>query len=120
MYFQASNGRKSFVGGIWEENGIRFKTRNFGTFVLDEDRVAPFIRAVRVNSDEIRFIIRDDKSGIRDFEAFVNGEWILMRYEHKQNVIWSEKMNKQPFKGEVLLKVRDMAGNEANYRSTLN
>lgn len=120
VYFQASNGRKSFVGGIWEENGIRFKTRNFGTFVLDEDRVAPFIRAVRVNSDEIRFIIRDDKSGIRDFEAFVNGEWILMRYEHKQNVIWSEKMNKQPFKGEVLLKVRDMAGNEANYRSTLN
>lgn len=120
VYFQAENGRKTFVGGTWESEDIRFKTRNFGTFVIEEDKVPPAIRAVRVNSSELRFIIRDNKSGIRDFEAFVDGEWVLMRYEHKQNVIWSEKINKQPFKGEVLLKVRDMAGNESQYTSTLN
>ncbi|TVP53607.1 MAG: M23 family metallopeptidase [Mongoliibacter sp.] len=120
VYFQSENGWKSFVGGTWESEDIRFKTRNFGTFVIEEDKVPPAIRAVRVNSSELRFIIRDNKSGIRDFEAFVDGEWVLMRYEHKQNVIWSEKINKQPFKGEVLLKVRDMAGNESQYTSTLN
>ncbi|PSL07330.1 M23 family metallopeptidase [Cecembia rubra] len=119
VYFQAANGRKTFVGGDWESGDIRFKTRNFGTFVLDEDRVPPSIQPTRVNSEEIRFVIKDEKSGIRDFEAWVDGKWVLMRYEHKSNLIWSEKLDKQPFKGEVLLKVRDMAGNEARYSTTI-
>lgn len=119
VYFQADNGRKSFVGGEWESEDIRFKTRNFGTFVLDVDRTAPTIAPVRVNASEMRFEIKDDKSGIKDFEAYVDGKWVLMRYEHKQSVIWSEKSDKQPFKGDVLLIVRDMAGNEKRYTSKL-
>lgn len=119
VYFQAANGRKTFVGGTWESGDIRFKTRNFGTFVLDEDRVPPSIQPIRINYEEIRFVIKDNKSGIQDFEAFVDGKWVLMRYEHKQNLIWSEKLDKQPFKGEVLLKVRDMAGNESLFTTTL-
>ncbi|WP_291784136.1 M23 family metallopeptidase [Cecembia sp.] len=120
VYHQAANGRKSFVGGDWEGEHIRFKTRNFGTFVLEEDKTAPNIRPIRINSQEIRFRIVDDKSGIRDFEAYVDGQWLLMRYEHKQNLIWSEKLDKQPLKGEVLLKVRDMAGNEARFTTVIN
>jgi hypothetical protein len=64
-------------------------------------------------------VIKDDKSGIKEFEAFVDGKWVLMRYEHKQNVIWSEKIDKQPFKGDVLIKVRDMAGNERSYTTAI-
>ena len=119
IYLLANNGRKSFVGGEWEGNDIRFKTRIFGTFVLDQDRIPPKITPVRVNSNELRFKISDEKSGIRDFEAFVEGEWVLMRYEYKQALIWSEKQNNLPFKGKVLLKVRDMAGNEASYTTIL-
>lgn len=119
VYALNRNGSKSFVGGSWELGNIRFKTRNFGTFVLDTDSNPPSITPIRVTADELRFTIRDDKSGIKDFEAWVNGEWVLMRYEHKQNVIWSEKLTKQPFKGEVVLKVRDMAGNEANYNTLI-
>lgn len=115
VYLQTVNGRKTFIGGEWDSDHIRFKTRNFGTFVLEEDKISPTINPIRVNASELRFIIKDDKSGIKDFEAFVDGKWVLMRYEHKQNVIWSEKLDKQPFKGEVLLKVRDMAGNESQY-----
>ncbi|MFD2201406.1 M23 family metallopeptidase [Shivajiella indica] len=119
VYFQADNGRKSFIGGEWESGHIRFQTRNFGTFVLDEDIIPPTIQAARVNRENLRFIIRDQKSGIKDFEAFVDGKWVLMRYEHKQNVIWSEKLDKQPFLGEVLLLVRDMAGNESRFSTVI-
>ncbi|UJP64219.1 M23 family metallopeptidase [Mongoliitalea daihaiensis] len=117
VYALNRNGSKSFVGGTWELGNIRFKTRNFGTFVLDTDVNPPSITPIRVTADELRFTIRDDKSGIKDFEALVNGEWVLMRYEHKQNVIWSEKLTKQAFKGELILKVRDMAGNETVYKT---
>lgn len=120
VYLQADNGRKSFIGGIWEEDKIRFKTRIFGTFVLDEDKNPPSVNPIRVNNQELRFVIKDDKSGIKDFEAMVDGKWVLMRYEHKQNVIWSERLDDRPFRGKVLLKVRDMAGNESNYTTTIN
>ncbi|MCH7401912.1 M23 family metallopeptidase [Belliella kenyensis] len=119
VYSVAGNGRKSFVGGTWEGEDIKFKTRNFGTFVLDYDEEPPRINPVKITAQEIRFRISDDKSGVKDFEAFVNGEWVLMKYEHKQAVIWSEKLNKQPFKGEVLLKVRDMAGNESTWTGNI-
>ncbi|WP_245531085.1 M23 family metallopeptidase [Belliella baltica] len=119
IYSVAANGRKSFVGSIWEGDDIQFKTRNFGTFVIDTDEVPPKILPIRINSNEIRFRISDNKSGIKDFEAFVDGEWVLMRYEHKQALIWSEKNDKQPFRGEVLLKVHDMAGNESTWSGTI-
>lgn len=120
VYLRAANGARSFVGGGWNENQIRFKTRNFGSFVLAEDVVKPSITPIRVSNQGLRFSIKDNLSGIKSFEAFVNGEWIWMRYEHKQAVIWSESPKGQALKGAVLLKVTDQAGNVAEWRSTLN
>lgn len=120
VYQLSSNGGKSFVGGSWGEGSINFETRNLGTFVLAEDKTKPTISVVRVNASELRFVIRDNLSGINNFEAKVNGEWVLMRYEHKQAVIWSEKLGKQPFRGEVVLKVTDQAGNTAEWKGTIS
>lgn len=119
VFQQYGNGGKSFVGGTWNGNTIQFKTRNFGTFVLAQDLQKPTITPVRVNSSEIRFTIKDNSSGIESYEAIVNGKWVLMRYEHKQAVIWSEKSDEQPFKGPVILKVIDKAGNITEWKGTI-
>lgn len=120
VYQLGNRERRSFVGGTWEDGNIRFKTRNFGTFVLAEDQTQPTIRPVRVNSTEIRFTITDNLSGIQSFEAWVDGKWVLMRYEHKRALIWSEKLDKQAFKGPVILKVTDQAGNVAEWKGTIS
>lgn len=119
VYQRAPNGVKSFVGGEWINDQIKFSTRNFGSFVLAEDSQKPTIIPIRVNSQGMRFSIRDNLSGIKSFEAFVNDEWILMRYEHKQGVIWSETLNEQALKGTVLVRVTDMAGNVAEWTGTV-
>ncbi|MDF2159349.1 M23 family metallopeptidase [Algoriphagus sp. CAU 1675] len=119
VYQLGNRERKSFVGGIWEDGSIRFKTRNFGTFVLAEDAVKPTVTPVRINSSEIRFTIRDNLSGIQSFEAMIDGKWVLMRYEHKRALIWSEKLDEQPFKGPVILKVTDLAGNVTEWKGTI-
>jgi murein DD-endopeptidase MepM/ murein hydrolase activator NlpD len=119
VYNVSNAGKKSFVGGEWKGNDIQFKTRNFGTFVIDEDKTDPEIVPIKVDSSQLRFKILDKMSGIKDFEAKVNGEWILMRYEHKQNMIWSEKLSNQPFKGKVTLKVQDNAGNVKIWTTTI-
>ena len=120
VYQRSPNGSRSFAGGEWEGGQIRFKTRNFGSFVLAVDDIKPTITPIRVNGQGMRFTIKDNISGIRSFEAFVDGKWVLMRYEHKQAVIWSETLDKQPLKGAVLLKVTDMAGNEAEWKGTIS
>ncbi|MCC5938215.1 MAG: M23 family metallopeptidase [Lunatimonas sp.] len=119
VYLRYENGYRSFQGGAWDGDRIRFKTRSLGTFVIATDSIAPSLQPIRINASEIRFTIRDNLSGIRDFEAYVDGEWVLMRYEHKQSMIWSEKISNKPFKGEVVVKVRDMANNEAIYRGKI-
>jgi murein DD-endopeptidase MepM/ murein hydrolase activator NlpD len=120
VYQRAGNGALSYIGGEWMGNQIRFKTRNFGSFVLAEDATKPSISPIKVNAQGMRFTIRDNLSGIKSFEAFVNGEWVWMRYEHKQAVIWSEPMNGQSLKGPAILRVTDQAGNVAEWRGTLN
>lgn len=120
VYQRSPNGSRSFAGGEWEGGQIRFKTRNFGSFVLAVDDVKPTITPIRVNGQGMRFTIKDNLSGIKSFEAFVDGKWVLMRYEHKQAVIWSETLDKQPLKGAVLLKVTDLAGNVAEWKGTIS
>ena len=120
VYQRAGNGALSYIGGEWMGNQIRFKTRNFGSFVLAEDATKPSISPIKVNAQGMRFTIRDNLSGIKSFEAFVNGEWVWMRYEHKQAVIWSETLSGQALKGPAILRVTDQAGNVAEWRGTLN
>lgn len=120
VYQRAANGSRSFAGGEWVGDQIRFKTRNFGSFVLGVDNVKPTITPIRVNGQGMRFTIKDNLSGIKSFEALVDGKWVLMRYEHKQSVIWSETLDKQPLRGSVLLKVTDQAGNIAEWKGTIS
>src|SRR5690606_13780532 len=119
MYLEYENGYKRFLGGEWINENIRFKTRNFGTFVLEEDSIPPRIRPIRINANEIRFSISDNRSGIESFEAFVDGEWLLMRYEYKTTEIWSERKGKEPLKGRFLLRVKDKANNLAIYKRNI-
>ena len=120
IYQRSANGALSLLGGEWQGNRIQFKTRNFGSFVLAEDVEKPSISAVKVTSQEMRFTIKDNLSGIKSFEAFVNGAWVLMRYEYKQAVIWSEPLEGSLGKGPAILRVTDQAGNVAEWKGTLN
>ncbi|KEO75272.1 M23 family metallopeptidase [Anditalea andensis] len=119
VYLRYDNGWKSFQGGEWTGDHIYFKTRNFGTFVIAEDNTPPRIVPVRVTASELRFSITDNLSGIDSFEAFVDGEWVWMRYEHKDYVIWSDRLGDKPFKGEIILRVKDKAGNIGEYKSRI-
>ena len=113
------NGYKRFLGGKWQDGHITFKTKNFGTFVLVEDDTPPSIRPIRINTSELRFAIRDDLSGIKDFEARIDGKWVILRFEHKNGVVWTQKLDNTPFKGRFELKVTDNSGNYSVFNRNL-
>ena len=119
-YSYAGRGRYGWEGGSWSSNHLSFRTRGFGEYTILTDSIAPEIRPVRVNSSSLSFTISDNLSGISSFDVYVNDEWVLMNYDHKRRVIWSEKLDEsKPFKGPVVVKVKDQAGNEKVYSTKL-
>jgi hypothetical protein len=65
--------------------------------MIIQDSVPPVITPVYVNSSTARFKI-------------------LMHYDNKNSVIWSEQLNKKiPMKGLFELKVTDRAGNTSTF-----
>lgn len=120
VYSYGGNGSYGWEGGRWEGEKMSFRTKNLGDYTILTDSVPPFIKPVRVNTSDLSFQISDNLSGIGSFNAFVNDEWVLMNYDHKRKAIWSEKLDKsKPFKGAVVLKVTDQAGNETVYKTNL-
>ncbi|WP_237586819.1 M23 family metallopeptidase [Pontibacter russatus] len=121
VYYLGTGRGKGYIGGSWGPDGtITFSTKNMGKFKVLEDTKKPSIRLLSKNRNQISFRIGDDLSGLNSFNAYINGQWLLMKYEHKKATIWSEKLDKSiPLSGEVVLKVKDNAGNEAIYTTTI-
>nr|MDQ3395075.1 M23 family peptidase [Bacteroidota bacterium] len=118
VYSINKKGNPVYVGGVWKDELIDFRTRNFGDFTLLTDTIPPQIKVIKASNIECRFQIKDDLSGLKSFRATIGGQWILMNYDHKRNLIWSEKSdNTIPFKGDFELVVTDNAGNENIFKT---
>lgn len=78
------------------KSGNRFttKTRTFGDYTLRMDTTPPKITPVNFSNGQwisgnrdLKVKISDDLSGIKSYRATVNGKFILMEYEYKQNLL---------------------------------
>ena len=116
VYYMGLGKGRGMMGGVWDGNSITFSTRSMGKFKVYEDTKVPVIKLLSKSPTQIKFKISDDLSGINSFRCEVNGKWLLMKYEHKTATIYSEKLDKSlPLSGKVVLKVKDNAGNEAEF-----
>lgn len=119
--YQTFNGNgNAFVGGKWDDGLISFDTNTFGEFVILSDTLPPNIKPLRTKSDKVSFRIIDELSGIKKYEARINGNWLLMNYDAKRNYIWSDPLDKNiSLSGELLLTVEDKSGNISTYNTTI-
>ncbi len=119
-YRKSGKGRLSYEGGQWEGPNFSFKTRDLGKYVLVKDSIPPTIKALTINRNQLSFRINDDLSGIKSFRVLVSGKWVLMNYDYKRKLIWSEKRNKNHvFQGPLQLTVTDNSGNRQIYTSEI-
>jgi hypothetical protein len=109
-----------YEGGKWVNGSMNFSTREFGNFTILADTVPPTIHLIYANNQAVRFKIRDHLSGIASFEATINGKWLLMNYDAKNDVIMSERQSKDELlKGDLELVVTDNAGNKKVFRQKI-
>lgn len=113
-------------GGEWSKGFMTAKVKTFGRFGVALDTVAPVIRPLTNFikksyhvSGVIQFRISDNLSGIKSFNGFLNGKWVLMSYEGKTARLTLELERLSTF-GENTLRVEieDRVGNKTIFEKT--
>lgn len=121
-YFYSINNSvsKKYEGGVWQEDSLVHNLKYLGKFTVIKDSIPPVITYKSNTTKRINFSIFDKGSGIAIIKATLNGAWVMMYYEHKSGLIWSEfKDSTEVLKGEFVLEITDKAGNTSVYKKIL-
>lgn len=109
------------------ENRLVASTRSFGTYVIAHDQNPPVVTPVNFqdqqwisNNKDLRVKITDNETGIKDYRATINGKFILMEYEYKDNLLTYDFADGVITETEnnFELVVTDNVGNTTTYRAT--
>ncbi len=118
--YKKSGNDLAYIGGSLINGRIKFNTRDFGTFQLAQDTIPPNIKPISITNTRVIFKIKDNLSGIDKYEVNINGKWLLMHLDGKSGTIKSERLNKNEIlKGELVLIVKDRAGNVETYKQII-
>lgn len=78
------------LGGTYINNTVKARSKTFGNFYIACDSIAPNIKAVNIvngrNMIKYKSImckISDNLSGIKSYNAYIDGKWVLMEYDQK-------------------------------------
>ncbi len=121
IVYRDGNMNISSCGGTWSEGYVKARVRKFGDYYVAVDTTTPRIRPLNIsdnshlqNRTSIRIKITDDLSGIKSYRATVDGNWLLMEYDYKKNLLlykFDEKVSKGVHNFKLV--VNDDVGNTA-------
>ena len=107
-------------------NFLKTKTKYLGTYTLGVDKKGPTIKASNFsdlnwisNNKYLKIKIKDDISGIKNYRATVNGNWILMEYDPKSNTLTHDFSDGviNSVENIIELIVTDNVGNSSKFKS---
>lgn len=117
------NSNRVSQGGYYENGYVKAQPRNFGTFFIAIDTIAPTIVPVNVSDgknmaelSKLSFRISDNLSGIKSFNGYIDGKWVLMEFDAKTANLW-HAFDEQTGKGKHTfeLVVTDIKDNVKRY-----
>ena len=131
--------RQSFIGRIKDKNMtyinsrkddsyIYANTSSLGKYTISRDTLKPVIKPINFKQNTnissrstIRLRLKDEMSGIKSYDAFLNGKWALFEYEPKSNLIFHKISDNIINKGEniLLINYQDGVGNKGVYKATI-
>jgi len=89
------NTNRSSQGGSFENGYVKTTVRNFGSYFIAIDTIAPSIVPVNIANGKsmagltkMSFRISDNLSGIKSFNGYIDGKWILMEFDTKSASLW--------------------------------
>jgi len=120
VYYLGWGKSRGFAGGVWEGDNITFQARNLGQYKVLEDKIPPTIRLLSKSPQIVKFKMGDNLSGVASYRAELDGKFLLLKYEHKLAMLYSERLDSTvPLTGNLIVRLKDAAGNEAVYQVKL-
>ncbi len=117
------NSNRASQGGSFENGYVKATPKTFGNFSIAIDTVAPSIIPVNVSEgknmnslSKMSFRIGDNLSGIKSFNGYIDGKWVLMEFDAKTASLWhsfDERTSSGKHSFELL--VSDMKDNIKRY-----
>ena len=101
------------------------KVKTLGKYKLVSDTIAPKVSILKpvegkwVSDDAVQFQISDVSSGIKSYNGYLNGKWVLFEYDNKTNKITHIFNDEQLLEGANELKVIviDNVGNSTTFET---
>jgi hypothetical protein len=120
-------GKPIAEGGSAKWNWITTKTRSFGDYAVMLDSLAPQLRPKNFKDqtstagiDTLKFHLEDDLSGIRSISGTLNGKWVLLEHDPKNDLLYYVKDERFiSAQNTIRITVKDKVGNMKDLSVTL-
>ena len=116
-----------YSGSRIKDNQLSCSTKKMGTYSIGLDKTPPKITAENLTEGKwiskyryLKFVVEDEKSGIKGYRATVNGTFILLEYDHKTKTLVHDFNDNSVIDTENNLKliVTDNVGNSSTFETT--
>jgi hypothetical protein len=91
---------------------VKASVRSFGSFAVAVDTVLPEIVPLNITENKdmsreskISFKIKDELTGIDNYNGYINGQWVLFQYDAKNDLIFYEFDEYIPIADTYVLKL---------------
>jgi len=121
------NKYANYVNSKFKNNKVYTSLNTLGTYALLKDSILPLIKPINfknkqwlTNKKYLKVKINDINSGIKNYNAYIDGNWILMEYNPKNGILsynFNDKIYKKA-KHLFKLSVTDNANNTNVYIAT--
>ncbi len=121
-----NNKYLSGAGGNYKDGWVTLHTSNFGTYTVVADSTPPTIKVLGLNranqfNDTTKFQVKinDNMSGIASYNGYLNGQWILLDYDAKNDLLQFDFDETTLFnqKQELQIIVTDKKENTTTWKS---
>lgn len=113
---------------LWDGTYLKANSKNFGKHYIKFDEEKPkinpkkFSRGGSYNSgSKLLFNLTDNLSGIRSYQANLNGQWAVVLYDKsKKQLSFKDFSNAKYGRNNLILIAEDMKGNFVQYETSFN
>lgn len=114
-------GGYSFVSNSIQNDKMIARVKTLGDYQLKSDTIPPAINLLNIrenqwvsNLKKIKIKISDKQSGIKSYNAWINGQWILLEYNPAKGILsydFRDNVNSSTTRNNLLINIEDNSGN---------
>jgi len=129
-FIASLSGKRIYYNNTkYKTNTFTTYTKNLGQFTLVKDTIAPKITIAKpiegkwlTKERAIALRISDDISGIKSYNGYLNGKWVLFEYDHKAKKIihYFDDSLLLEGKNDLKVTVSDNLGNSAIFETSFS